>query len=65
MQAIKTKRKEIRVGNLTVLLESIYENFQYGDTRVDIEGENLCYISGQEISDFEREFKALIDKYRI
>lgn len=35
------------------------------DTRVDVNGKNLIWISAPDIDEFKKELSALLDKYRI
>lgn len=35
------------------------------DTKINVNGENLIWISAPEISEFKKELSAVLDKYRI
>lgn len=41
------------------------EGAGYLDTRVDVIGENLCWISYPELEHFVAELQAVVNKYRI
>jgi hypothetical protein len=67
----KKIRESYNVGDLNVQLEieimedhSKYKS-KFGDTKVSINNNLLCYVSGQEKDLFIQEFRELINKYRI
>ena len=59
------------IGHLTVQLEIEFiednsnHKSKFGDTKVSINNNLLCYVSGQEKDLFIQEFRELINKYRI
>lgn len=67
----KKIRESYNVGDLNVQLEiEIVEDHlkhksKFGDTKVSINNNLLCYVSGQEKDLFIQEFRELINKYRI
>jgi len=63
------KSQEIKqyfnVGNVEVELISDIDKGQLLDTSVYINNDCICWISGNDIADFKKEFQDLIKKYQI
>lgn len=67
----KKIHESYNVGDINVQLEiEIIDDHskhksKFGDTKVSINNNLLCYVSGQEKDLFIQEFRELINKYRI
>lgn len=66
--SLKTKTENITLNstdNLSLSLTVEMDNGNEYDTRVQIEGGTLCWVSGPERHNFINELNELIAKYRI
>lgn len=61
----KSHTSKIFIGRMEFVFISEMANNKEVDTKVTTDGGTLCFISGQEKDEFIKEFKALIEKYRI
>lgn len=62
---MKTKITKESIGNLVATLTSDVIDGRLLDTKVEIEGKNLCSISGLRKDKFLVELNEVITKYRI
>jgi len=62
---MEKKKETFKVGHATVNLEIEVEDGKKWDTKVEIGGELLCFISGPEIDNFKTELNDLVEKHRI
>ncbi len=64
--ALPTINKSININdNLKLDIRCRDEGGEYLDTRIQINGDTLCWVSYPELDDFVKELQAVISKYRI
>ncbi len=60
-----TKEQTLQIDNLEILFTSDVSGGRTLDTKVEINGERLFWIAGEDIESFSDELKTLIKKFRI
>jgi hypothetical protein len=62
---METVKKTVNVRTTNLDLESHVIDGEICDTKVNIGSHNLLWIAGNEIDDFVKDFRALVEKYAI
>ncbi len=51
------------LGNLTAVVTSEVHDGRVLDTKIEIEGQSLCWVSGEQKDEFLNKMKELIEEY--
>lgn len=60
-----TREQTLQINDLEILFTSDVYDGQILDTKVEINGETLCWIAGEGIQNFSSELKKLIQTFSI